>query len=212
MGELRAETSAVVLAFDGERRRPLMPRSADDRRRLNIRPGPFLGIIVAHAALIAVVAATPGERVHVPATESLVSVILRPKVIVSRDQTAAALVVRVPQLSPMVYAEEIPAIVHPTLAVMGIGTMPPRPEIGDIDPAPFARHAGLRPGEGATVVLRVEVLDSGAVGRVEVDVSGGSAEIDQAAAAYARSVPWIGGMIDGRSATLWVRWGVRLQA
>jgi TonB family protein len=90
--------------------------------------------------------------------------------------------------------------------------MPPRLEGEAIDSAPYARAAGLAAGTGATVVLRLEILDSGEVGRVEVEVSGGADAIDQAAIAYVRVLPWAGGMIDGRPASMWIRWGVRLQS
>jgi TonB family protein len=81
-----------------------------------------------------------------------------------------------------------------------------------LDPRPYAEQAGLAEGEGATVVLRVEVLDSGLLGRVEVEVSGGRASIDAAAVDFARSTPWVAGCVDGRPLTMWIRWGVRLQA
>jgi hypothetical protein len=60
------------------------------------------------------------------------------------------------------------------------------------------------------VVLRVEVRGSGAIGRVEIDVSGGSTRVDQAAIAYVRTLEWVGGRVDDHPETLWVRWGVRL--
>jgi TonB family protein len=60
------------------------------------------------------------------------------------------------------------------------------------------------------VVLRIEVLTSGSVGRVEVDVSGGSDPVDAAAIDYVRSLKWIGGRIDGQPENIWIRWGVRL--
>jgi TonB family protein len=91
-------------------------------------------------------------------------------------------------------------------------TVPPHPDdASPIDAAPFARQAGLHEKAGATVVLRVEVLGNGAVGRVEVDVSGGNRRIDQAAIAYVRAMKWVGGRLDDQPQTLWVRWGVRLQ-
>jgi hypothetical protein len=94
----------------------------------------------------------------------------------------------------------------------GGSTVPPHPDDAVVvDAETFARRAGLDIGSGATVVLRVEVYGTGAVGRVEVDVSGGTRRIDQAAIAYVRSLKWIGGRMDEGPATLWVRWGVRFQ-
>jgi len=110
-----------------------------------------------------------------------------------------------------VYSEATPELDRPTLAVIGIGTMPPHPETTAVDPKPFAHQAGLQPGHGVTIVLRVEVLGVGQVGQVEVDVSGGAPEVDRAAIAFVRALPWIGGMVNGHPATFWIRWGVRLQ-
>lgn len=89
-------------------------------------------------------------------------------------------------------------------------TIPPHPNGEPIDTLPFARQAGLPQRAGATVVLRVQVLGNGAVGQVLVDVSGGSSQIDQAAVAYVRALKWLGGRIDDKPETLWIRWGVRL--
>src|SRR5271166_3918811 len=73
-------------------------------------------------------------------------------------------------------------------------TTPPHPdEAFRIDIAPFARQASLQQNAGATVMLRVEVHGSGAIGRVEVNVSGGSRRDDRAANAYVRALKWIGG-------------------
>jgi TonB family protein len=77
---------------------------------------------------------------------------------------------------------------------------------------PYLREAGLMPGEGATVVLRIEVLASGDPGRIEVDVSSGSRQIDQAAVDYARIQHWYAARANGAPRPMWIRWGVRLQA
>jgi TonB family protein len=72
----------------------------------------------------------------------------------------------------------------------------------------FARQMGITSGQGGTVVLRIEIHGNGAVGRVEVEVSGGNPTIDRAAVAYVRSVKWVGGRKDDKPETLWIRWGV----
>jgi TonB family protein len=77
---------------------------------------------------------------------------------------------------------------------------------------PFLQQAGLLPGEGATVVLRVEVLESGAPGRIEIDASSGSRQADQAAVSFARIQHWYAGRVNGAPRRMWIRWGVRLQA
>lgn len=78
------------------------------------------------------------------------------------------------------------------------------------DPVSFARRMGITSGQGGTTVLRIEILGSGAIGRVKIDVSGGTARVDQAAIAYVRSLHWVGGRVDDKPETLWIRWGVRL--
>jgi TonB family protein len=77
---------------------------------------------------------------------------------------------------------------------------------------PYLRRAGLRHGEGATVVLRIEVSEAGAPTRVLVDTSSGSRQIDEAAVEFARAQHWYAGRISGRPHSMWIRWGVRLQA
>ena len=78
--------------------------------------------------------------------------------------------------------------------------------------ASYVQQAALLPGEGATVVLRIEVLESGDPGRIEVDATSGSAQVDQAAVDYARTLHWYAGRMNGVPHATWIRWGVRLQA
>jgi TonB family protein len=75
----------------------------------------------------------------------------------------------------------------------------------------YLQQAGLRPGEGATVVLRIEVLESGDPGRIEIDASSGSRQVDQAAVDYARIQHWYAARANGAPRSMWIRWGVRLQ-
>lgn len=89
------------------------------------------------------------------------------------------------------------------------------PRLLDDDPpdmALYARLAGLRPGESAVVVLRIEVLADGRVGQVEVDVSSGSRQVDEAALAYVQALKWIPGRLHGAEDTTWIRHGVLLTA
>jgi TonB family protein len=76
----------------------------------------------------------------------------------------------------------------------------------------YAQEASLLPGEGATVVLRVEVLATGDPGRIDVDASSGSMQVDQAAIRYARTRHWYAGRVNGMTKPMWILWGVRLQA
>jgi TonB family protein len=78
--------------------------------------------------------------------------------------------------------------------------------------APYIAQAALLPGEGATVVLQVEVLATGEPGRIEVDASSGSRQVDQAAIDYAKHHRWYAGRLGEHSESMWIRWGVRLQA
>jgi TonB family protein len=81
-----------------------------------------------------------------------------------------------------------------------------------IDMAPFITQAALLSGEGATVVLRVEILASGEPGRMSIEVSSGSRQVDQAAQDYARQLRWFAGRINENAEAMWIRWSVRLQA
>jgi TonB family protein len=80
------------------------------------------------------------------------------------------------------------------------------------DMEPYVKQAALLPGEGVTVVLRIEVLETGEPGRIEIDASSGSAQVDEAAIGYARTRHWYAGRTNGTPHPMWVRWGVRLQA
>ena len=115
------------------------------------------------------------------------------------------------------------AIVDPDLPVLetdrplklttGVGTLAAGPGGSELpDSKPFAIQAGLSSGQGATVVLRIEVLDDNEAGRIVVEVSGGSAAIDTAAIAFARAMPWIGAVVDGKPVPMEVRYAVHLQA
>ena len=77
---------------------------------------------------------------------------------------------------------------------------------------PYLQRAGLRRGEGATVVLCIEVLESGDPGRIEIDVSSGSRQVDLAAVDYARIQHWYAARANGTPHSMWIRWGIRLQA
>jgi TonB family protein len=88
------------------------------------------------------------------------------------------------------------------------GIIPPHPAAPIADASAFAPNSGVPTGVHVTVVLRVEVNGNGTLGRVQVEVSGGSALIDNAAIAYVRSLRWIGGRTGDRPASMWVRWGV----
>jgi hypothetical protein len=180
------------------------------RRRLSFRAGPFLAIVAAHAALVSLVVESSREIVRAPETERLVSVFLRPRVIVSQHSSTDPPVIRVPSGAPILYDSSATDAPRSTVAVIGVGTRAPQVVDAPLDAAPFARSAGLQPGHGAAVVLRIEVLGTGDLGAIIVEASGGTDAIDAAAIDYVRALTWSGGMVDGKPATIWIRWGVWL--
>ena len=95
---------------------------------------------------------------------------------------------------------------------MGVGTIPPTAEAEGVDKARYVAAAGLVHGDGATVVFRIEVLDSGEIGRIEVDVSSRDPRIDEAAMAYLRAWHWRSGTHNGEPRSMWIRLGVRFDA
>ena len=68
-----------------------------------------------------------------------------------------------------------------------------------VTPGSFARRAGLKAGQVASVVLAVEILPDGTVGAVEVPRGSGDLAIDAAAVAYARHLRWIPGTQEHRA-------------
>ncbi len=108
---------------------------------------------------------------------------------------------------------EAPAIIFDeTRNNAATSAAPSLQDSGQRDMGPFIKQAGLLPGEGVTVVLRIEVLDTGEPGRIEIDATSGSRQVDQAALDYARTRHWYAGRVNGNPHPMWIRWGVRLQA
>jgi hypothetical protein len=106
-----------------------------------------------------------------------------------------------------------PEALRPLKLTTGAGTLAAGPGAAYLpDSKPFPTRAGLVTGQGATAVLRVDVLDDNELSRIVVEASGGSAAIDAAAIAYAQSMPWIGAVIDVKSVIMWVRYAVHLQS
>jgi protein TonB len=107
----------------------------------------------------------------------------------------------------------VPGIAYDTTRNAGATVAAPslRPD-NAVSMAPFIAEAALLPGEGATVVLKIEILATGEPGRIEIDGSSGSRQVDQAAIDYARLHRWYAGRTGDRPQTMWIRWGVRLQA
>jgi TonB family protein len=76
----------------------------------------------------------------------------------------------------------------------------------------FARRGGLRPGESAFVVLRLQIVPGGQVADVAVDVSSGSRQVDEAARAYGMATRWLAGRDGSLEVPKWVRLGLQLRA
>jgi hypothetical protein len=211
---LTARSPVVVLEADCLPSIPVRSARIRLRHELSSRNGILIAVLAAHAGLAWLLVSLPAGLHRRVETEALVSVFIRPLVVVSRDPlTDAALprAIRVRRDAPLSFGAPTADFDRPAITAIGVGTMAPTVADVDVDSRPFARAAGLKPGEGVTVVVRIEVLGSGELGRVTVDMSGGSTARDEAAIAYARSLTWIGGLIDGQPATLWLRWGIRLQ-
>jgi TonB family protein len=174
----------------------------------------WIAVLVGHLAFIWFVTHEPVYRAPpFTATGALVMVSLAP---MSMESVFARLPIQmlpvgqiVSDLHPL---GDISDRADPAAPVHSGGiTIPPRPsDARFIGSSEFAGISGLLKGSGATVVLRVEVRGNGVVGRVEVDVSGGSRKVDRAAIAYVRGLKWVGGRVDDIPETLWIRWGVRL--
>lgn len=77
-----------------------------------------------------------------------------------------------------------------------------RPEVLSMNRGVYPTEARNARHEG-TVVLNVEVLDSGAVGRVEVRTTSGYAELDQAALTAAHDWKFTGALKDGKPVNFW---------
>jgi TonB family protein len=176
----------------------------------------WITVLLVHAALIGFVARQPAHQgLSNPAAGPLVMVSIPPTpktlAIVSFPVQLLPVGPVVPTLPPFAGIAIADGADPVVTARSGGVTTPPRPaETQSVSASEFSRGSGLRQGTGATVVLRVEVRSTGTVGRVEVDVSGGNRRVDQAAIAYVRAMQWVGGRVDDRPETLWIRWGVRL--
>jgi|HubBroStandDraft_6_1064221.scaffolds.fasta_scaffold894978_1 TonB family protein len=174
------------------------------------------GILAVHLAGFAGLASSARVRVGRPtAADSTVTAYILPKI---RDEAAVdlpELSMLVMQLSPQLPDLHIEAPqIEFEVARNGDAVSAAPSLIGrtQTDMSPYVREAALLPGSGVTVVLRIEVLEDGSPGRIQVEASGGTRQIDQAAIDYARTRHWNAGRIDGTAHTVWIRWGVRLQA
>jgi len=148
--------------------------------------------------------------------DSFVTVFIKPKISDDAGKSAgpdiSKLTVRIPDPSAAVHIEPVELGFYTSRNHAAAMAAPSLEGDGQSGIGPYIREAALSPGHGATVVLRVEVLETGEPGRIEVDVSSGDARADQAAVDYARVQRWFAGRITGVPSTMWIRWAVRLQA
>jgi TonB family protein len=145
----------------------------------------------------------------------LVSIFTPPRIIPAEAPSSLSLSIRFISLSDTLNQFDIKQLEVENATSINAAALMASPSIQDdsaLDRAQFARDAGLLPGEGATVVLRVEVLETGLAGRVEIDISSGSGQMDRAAVAYTRTRHWSAGRTVGSPHAMWIRFGVRLQA
>ena len=180
------------------------------------RLGALCAVIAAHGFVIA--ALTSAMTFHGSAAE-LHSL---PAILVLTNNFARVTTERVPPTRDVVVLQDpeehaislpaVPVVRYDEPNAQAVSVAPQLLDVESPDMAPFAQQAGLRPGESAVVVLRVEVLSDGHVGQVQVDVSSGSLQVDKAAAAYARQIAWVPGRLHGIDESTWVRYGVRLVA
>jgi len=171
----------------------------------------WVAVLVGHLVVIWFVGhATEGQISRRPSIEPMVLISMAPVV---RGSITTSFPLQILPSGPIVSdLPKLSDVVERTIAPQSSGhTVPPYPaESQAVRAAEFAHGAGLNYGSGATVVLRVEVHGGGLVGRVEIDASSGNRRIDQAAVAYVRALKWVGGRIDDKPETIWIRWGVRL--
>jgi len=148
--------------------------------------------------------------------DSLVTVLIKPRISDtggdSRGADLSKLIVRIPDPSAAVHIEPVELGFFVSRNNAATVAAPSLEGDGHRGIDPYVREAALAPGHGATVVLRIEVLDTGEPGRIEIDVSSGDVQVDRAAVDYARVQRWSAGRITGVPSTMWIRWAVRLQA
>jgi TonB family protein len=97
--------------------------------------------------------------------------------------------------------------------ISGVVAAASAPQLSRLQPVSvdtFARRAGLKDGQAASVVLTVEILPDGTVGRVELLQGSGNPDADVAAVAYARELRWIPGTLDHRAQVMRINLPVTL--
>lgn len=79
------------------------------------------------------------------------------------------------------------------------------------NPKPYYPRIARRRNEQGTVILRVEILEDGRVGRIEVSESSGFSSLDQSALKTVKKWHFIPGRIGNDNVTMWVNVPIRFQ-
>lgn len=94
----------------------------------------------------------------------------------------------------------------------GAGFSPPTIDsLQPIDPAPFARMAGLIEGRQIEIMVLIQVAYDGVATSVTLERGTGDERIDKAALAYARALHWVPGTMGGEPHSMRTRLTVTLR-
>lgn len=173
-------------------------------------------VVVAHVAAISVLASSTYARRAEPVEHVLSTAFVQTnnpeRVSVEPAPQLLRFTVLQDPLDPVMSLPPPPRIVLEEANAEAVSAAPRLLDEAPPDVTPYAKLGGLLPGESAVVVLRVEILPDGTTGDIQVDVTSGSDQVDQAAAAYARLLIWLPGTFHGTGQRTWIRHAVRLAA
>jgi TonB family protein len=174
---------------------PLLPKRTPSGS-LRISLPAALAVLTLHLAAVAPLLLRANFRHHVQSSQKLS--VVTASFVVAED--LALDTVPVPEVTPpRVRFESLERVRFESVDwgdisnITAPASAPTLSRFQPVDPAVFARLAGLRAGQVASVVLTVEVLPDGTVGSVEVTRGMGDSAVDAAAVAYVRHLRWIPG-------------------
>jgi TonB family protein len=211
-----------VIVLDEPRRDPFRARRLLHAHSLTVsRPRLISAILIAtilglHVAGIALLErATLVVAKQAASPEATVTAVILPKI---RDGAGedlpnlSSLVVRLNEHFTDLHIEQPQINFEVARNGSALSAAPTLVGLAQPDMSAYVRQASLPRGAGATIVLRIEVLESGDPGQILIDTSSGSRQTDQAAIDYARTLHWNAGRVNGTVHAIWIRWAVRLQA
>jgi TonB family protein len=144
-----------------------------------------------------------------------------PLVLIALDETSPDAATN-PEIPPPVFASQTVDIPDPIIPTSddaathpgwfrGLPFTAPRPDPSfPVSPSEFAKKAGLRTGQSASIILTLEIGTDGRLKSVAMERSSGDAATDAAAVDYVRALHWIPGTKDGSPATVRLRFPVFL--